>query len=226
MTEETQASYDRRAGSVKPWWKDLLNHRLSREDLPVAELAVRVKRNPALVRFVLHSTKFKEMMAGATKMVRPLEDAKEAITALTTGMKFSHSRGQMEDKFRVVIMNALNDTSMKPVYGKDGIIGEEPTISELDKAKLAMDGFKVLNQKASQLIGKQVNIDKSQHLSLTTVDMLDDSLKELFKASMMHLPMRRIEHEDGSDEVVLDLPEEGVNTPVERDLDDEEEGDE
>jgi hypothetical protein len=172
----------------------------------------------------MRSTLFKAMVEQDRAVSFKGELAKEAVAGLVAGLKFKHSRGVMEDKFRVVIMDALNDESVHTVYGKDGQTWTEPNISPLDKAKLAMDGFKVLNAKASQIVGKQINIDKSQHVTITTVEMLDAPLQELYKAAMMHLPTRHIEHADGTDEFVLDTSQ--MEAEVEEENEDEEDEDE
>ena len=209
---------------LKPqsWWADLVNNIVADPDLSQGELAVRVGKTRVSVNRVMQTPEFQTMLEDARKALGKLPAAQNAIVALANGIKFKHTAGELENQFQVSIMAALLDETEKPVYGKDGIIGHEPTVSLLEKAKLAMEGFKVLNQKAAQIIGKQVNIDKSTNLNVTAFEMLSPALQELAKVTVMHIPTRKIEHKDGSTEFVMD----DVNTVQPDDLEEGEEEEE
>jgi len=200
-----------------PWWSDLVNHMLADPDLTHKELGTRVGMSHFTVSKAIGDAGFQTMLEDARKALGKLPAAQNAIVALANGIKFKHTAGELENQFQVSIMDALTDNTEKPVYGKDGIIGYEPTVSLIEKAKLAMEGFKVLNQKAAQIIGKQVNIDKSTNLNVTAFEMLSPALQELAKVTVMHIPTRKIEHKDGSTEFVMDTEEAPEGEEVDED---------
>jgi hypothetical protein len=217
MSDEQAVSYDRRAGKFKPWWNDLINHKLAREDLSYKDLAERVGKSRDVIRSVLKSSQFQVLYEAEKARLGKLPAIHEATAALTTGLRFKYSKGQMENVSREFLMDALNNNANvmakrqeKDAEGKDVWVEYDtgvPVVPFAEKRIIALKIFEIVNGKGTQIIGKQVNVDKSQHVTLN-LDNLHPSLRELATAVTSYLPTKEIKGADGSSTFVVDSEEE------------------
>ena len=202
----TQEELDERAGSLKPWWNQMMTLMIARPEVSDTELAVAVSKNRSTVHIARRSTLFKELWAKTSAQATILPQAMEMVPALQNGIAFTYSKGQIVNRAREVIMQALNDDSMVPVLNKEGeLVGEKPAISLAEKAKLGIDAIKALTPpKSSTIIGKQIN--NTQNNNTIHLDHeLPPALAEMLEAVKKSIPMRRIERRDGSQEFVVDM---------------------
>ena len=206
MTPEVQANYDRRVGSPQKWWKDLVNFKLANEEATAKDLAARVGKSVPAVRWVMHSTPFKAMYDAEKYPLGRVTDTQAALDAMTTGLRFKYTKGQLETMSLEFLGDAMNETGTTTVIDKNGEPHEVPKVSFKEKMAIALKVFEVTNGKGTTIVGKQVNVDNSQTLNVTVLDQMSPAMRELCDAVIGNMPVRQVDGDDGSKTFLLDIP--------------------
>ncbi len=205
--------YDARAGARKPWWDTMVTLIIARPEIGNGDLALALEKDRATIYIIRRSSVFLAMLAEAQKLATKLPAAVEAIAAFEggengkgkPGLRFTYSRGQLENRMRELIMEAANETV--PVLDAEGKeTGERrPALSGKEKWELANRTLAAIKQPNNTFVGKQTNnlnvgIPGGRHHS----DDLPPALLEMMTYLENSIPTKRIELPGGGFEFVAD----------------------
>lgn len=161
------------------------NLMIAKPDITSKELSERLGMNDSYIRGVKTSSSFEQFHNDNLALATSIPTKNEALAAAAKGITYSWSKGQLEDKARVAIMDALGDTSTI----KDSNGNEIPVISKMDKARLGVEVMRIFHAKSSKLIN-QKNTMIVNNSSGQPVNEVDPVLSDILNAVLSSIPMK------------------------------------